>query len=149
MLDRIGVSHFQIRQRKDLLQPMDGLIIPGGESTAIGKLLDDLDMMEMLRDKIRKGLPVFGTCAGMILLAAEIEFFTCDEFAGRRIPMTFIRAPYIAEAGKDVQVLSVVGGHIVAARERNMLVCSFHPELSDDTTVHAYFVENMIAGSGL
>lgn len=174
MLDRIGVSHFQIRQRKDLLQPMDGLIIPGGESTAIGKLLDDLDMMEMLRDKIRKGLPVFGTCAGMILLAAEIEgesrnylrmmdirvrrnaygrqlgsFFTCDEFAGRRIPMTFIRAPYIAEAGKDVQVLSVVGGHIVAARERNMLVCSFHPELSDDTTVHAYFVENMIAGSSL
>ena len=155
MLDRIGVEHFQIRQKSDLDVPMDGLIVPGGESTAIGKLMN--------------GLPVFGTCAGMILLAKEVEndsrrflqvmdicvrrnaygrqlgsFFTEEKFAGRCIPMTFIRAPYIGCTGEGVEVLSVVDGHIVAARERNMLVTSFHPELSDDTTVHSYFINNLV-----
>ena len=73
MLDHLGVAHFQIRQLSDLSCPMDGLIIPGGESTAIGKLLNSLDMMSPLREKVKEGLPVFGTCAGMILLANEIE----------------------------------------------------------------------------
>lgn len=169
MLGRLGVEHFQIRQKEDLCVPMEGLIIPGGESTAIGKLMDSLDMMSELRERIGAGLPVFGTCAGMILLAKDVEndsrrflqlmdicvkrnaygrqlgsFFTEDEFAGKRIPMTFIRAPYIERAGDGVEVLSVVGGHIVAARERNMLVTSFHPELGEDTTVHSYFIENMV-----
>ena len=171
MLDRLGVAHFQLRQLSDLSLPMDGVIIPGGESTAIGKLLNSLDMMVPLRKKIEEGLPVFGTCAGMILLADEIEndekrhlqvmditvrrnaygrqlgsFFTQGTFAGKPVPMVFIRAPYIVEAGRNVEVLSVVEGHIVAARERNMLACSFHPELSGDLTVHSYFVEAMVKG---
>lgn len=169
MLDRLGVEHFQIRQQDDLMLPMDGLIIPGGESTAIGKLMDSLNMTDILRSRITNGLPVFGTCAGMILLAEEIEnepqrylqvmdicvkrnaygrqlgsFFTRDLFAGKEIPMTFIRAPYINKVGKEVEILSTVDGHIVAAREGNMLVCSFHPELTDDTTVHRYFIEQMV-----
>lgn len=169
MLNRIGVEHFQIRQKSDIDVPMDGLIVPGGESTAIGKLMNDLDMTEPLRERIMNGLPVFGTCAGMILLAKEVEndsrrflqvmdicvrrnaygrqlgsFFTEEKFAGRCIPMTFIRAPYIGCTGEGVEVLSVVDGHIVAARERNMLVTSFHPELSDDTTVHSYFIDNLV-----
>lgn len=169
MLDRLGVEHFQIRQRDDLTLPMGGLIIPGGESTAIGKLMDSLNMTDILRSRIANGLPVFGTCAGMILLAEEIEneprrylqvmdicvkrnaygrqlgsFFTRDLFAGKEIPMTFIRAPYINKVGKEVEILSTVDGHIVAAREGNMLVCSFHPELTDDTTVHAYFIGQLV-----
>lgn len=170
MLDRLGAGHFQIRQKADLAKPMDGLIIPGGESTAIGKLMNVLDMSERLREMIRSGLPVFGTCAGMILLACEIEeetqchlqvmdirvrrnaygrqlgsFSTEDMFAGVRIPMTFIRAPYITKVGDGVEVLSEVEGHIVAAREKNMLVCSFHPELTEDTFVHDYFLK-MVSG---
>lgn len=172
MLDRLGVAHFQIRQLADLSQPMDGLIIPGGESTAIGKLMNNLSLTEPLRNKIKEGLPVFGTCAGMILLADEIDndskrylqvmdirvqrnaygrqlgsFFTHDLFAGKLIPMTFIRAPYINKVGPEVEVLSTVNGHIVAAREKNMLVCSFHPELTEDTTVHAYFIEKVMQGA--
>ena len=169
MLDRLDVTHFQIRQLQDLSQPMDGLIIPGGESTAIGKLMNNLSMTEPLRNKIKEGLPVFGTCAGMILLAKEIDndpkrylqvmdiyvkrnaygrqlgsFFTHGLFDGKQIPMTFIRAPYINKVGEGVEVLSTVDGHIVAAREKNMLVCSFHPELTEGTTVHAYFIEKMV-----
>ena len=72
------------------------------------------------------------------------SFFTHDLFAEQEIPMTFIRAPYINKAGAQVEILSTVDGHIVAAREKNMLVCSFHPELTDDTTVHAYFIEKMV-----
>ena len=172
MLDRLGVAHFQIRQLADLSQPMDGLIIPGGESTAIGKLMNNLSLTEPLRNKIKEGLPVFGTCAGMILLADEIDndskrylqvmdirvqrnaygrqlgsFFTHDLFDGKLIPMTFIRAPYINKVGPEVEVLSTVNGHIVAAREKNMLVCSFHPELTEDTTVHAYFIEKVMQGT--
>ncbi len=171
MLDRLGIGHFQIRNRKELSLPMDGLILPGGESTAIGKLMDSLGMAALLRERIMEGLPVFGTCAGMILLADEIEndekrhlqvmditvrrnaygrqlgsFFTQGTFAGKPVPMVFIRAPYIVEAGRNVEVLSVVEGHVVAARERNMLACSFHPELSGDLTVHSYFVEAMVKG---
>lgn len=172
MLDRLGVAHFQIRQLTDLSQPMDGLIIPGGESTAIGKLMNNLSLTEPLRNKIKEGLPVFGTCAGMILLADEIDndskrylqvmdicvqrnaygrqlgsFFTHDLFDGKTISMTFIRAPYINKVGPEVEVLSTVDGHIVAAREKNMLVCSFHPELTEDTTVHAYFIEKVMQGA--
>ena len=169
MLDRLGAGHFQIRCLKDLSVPMDGLVLPGGESTAIGKLMDSLGMTALLKEKIMRGLPVFGTCAGMILLAGEIEndakrhlqvmditvrrnaygrqlgsFFTQGEFAGKPVPMVFIRAPYIVEAGRSVEVLSVVEGHAVAAREKNMLACSFHPELSGDLTVHSYFLEEMV-----
>lgn len=169
MLDKLGADHFEIRQKKNLEKEFDALILPGGESTVMGKLLHDLDLYESIRDKILAGMPVFGTCAGLILLAKDIEeeathlatmdirvkrnaygrqlgsFYTEDEFRGiGEIPMTFIRAPYIAEVFGEAEVLARVDGKIVAARQNNQLVTAFHPELSDDLKVHQYFL-NMIS----
>ena len=174
ILESLGTETFEIRQLADLNEPMDGIIIPGGESTVIGKLLTDLGMMEPLKEKIRAGLPVFGTCAGMILLADKIEnptqkqvnlgtmditvvrnaygrqlgsFHACADFGpSKEVPMTFIRAPYISEVGPNAEILSEVDGHIVAARQDNQLVTAFHPELTQDTRVHEY-VLNSIAAS--
>ena len=170
MLEGLGVEHFEIRQLDDLNRPMDGLILPGGESTAMGKLMDCLEMLQPLRERIAGGLPVFGTCAGMILLAKDLgdeprrflqtmdirvlrnaygrqlgSFFTRGTFAGMEdVPMTFIRAPYIEQAtAPDVEVLATVDGHIVAARQRNMLATSFHPELNDDPRIHRWFLEHL------
>jgi 5'-phosphate synthase pdxT subunit len=173
-LQTLGAGAFEIRSQSDLRQPMDGLVIPGGESTVIGKLLKDLALYDNLKKQIDGGLPVFGTCAGMILLAREIagtetayfgsidivvkrnaygrqlgSFFTEAEMAGiGTVPMTFIRAPYIESVGAGVEILSVVDGHIVAAREKNVLVTSFHPELTADNRVHRYFTDNMVLKSG-
>ena len=169
MLDKLGADHFEIRQKKDLEKEFDALILPGGESTVMGKLLHDLDLYESIRDKILAGMPVFGTCAGLILLAKDIEeeathlatmdirvkrnaygrqlgsFYTEDEFRGiGEIPMTFIRATYIAEVFGEAEVLARVDGKFVAARQNNQLVTAFHPELSDDLKVHQYFL-NMIS----
>lgn len=169
MLQSLKVDSFEIRKKEDLGKDIDGLIIPGGESTTIGKLLRDLDMYDELKKRIEGGLPTFGTCAGMILLAKRIidsdshfgimdievkrnaygrqlgSFFTEAEFKGMpKIPMTFIRAPYIESVGSDVEVLSVVDGNIVAAQENNMLVTAYHPELNTDTKVHQYFIEQMV-----
>lgn len=168
MLEKLGADWFEIRQPRDLDRPFDGLILPGGESTTMGKLLRDLDLYEPLRAKIQSGLPVYGTCAGLILLAESVDggvpcfatmdiavkrnaygrqlgsFYTEAQFQGLgKIPMTFIRAPYIAAAGPKAQVLAEVDGHIVAARQGNQLVTAFHPELSDDLSVHRYFL-NML-----
>lgn len=165
MLDRLGVDHFEIRQTSDLERPFDGLILPGGESTVMGKLLRDLDLYTPLRERIQAGMPVFGTCAGLILLAETVEggtpcFGTMDIAVRRNaygrqlgsfyteapcgglgtVPMTFIRAPYIAEIGPKAEVLATVDGHIVAAQQGNQLVTAFHPELSEDVSVHQYFV---------
>ncbi len=169
MLDKINVGHFLIRKAEDLNTPMDGLIIPGGESTTIGKLLLELNLYNTLRERILSGLPVFGTCAGMILLANSLKddstrhlqaidicvkrnaygrqlgsFYTVDKFGECEVPMTFIRAPYIESAGQCVEILSVVDGHIVAARQQNVFVTSFHPELNTDTTVHTYFIDKIV-----
>lgn len=170
-MERLGVHAVELRCAADLQQPLDGVILPGGESTAMGKLLRELEMLEPLRRSIQDGLPAFGTCAGLLLLAESIEndsrrhlatmsitacrnaygrqlgsFFTCAEFAGQgEIPMTFIRAPYISAVGSEVQVLATVDGRIVAARQGNQLVTAFHPELNIDLTVHRYFVR-MITG---
>ena len=172
MLEKLGIESFEIRKKFDLSNAVnnndvDGLIIPGGESTVIGKLLYDLDLFDDIKKLILKGLPVFGTCAGLILLAKEIEndnrtylgamdikvrrnaygrqlgsFFTESEFKGLGvIPMTFIRAPYISSVGKKVEILSEVDGNIVAAKENNILVTSYHPELNDDLKVHEFFIE--------
>ena len=172
MLDSLKVDWFEIRKRADLDIKMDGLIIPGGESTTIGKLLKDLEIYDNLKEQIENGLPTFGTCAGMVLLAKKItnsdtnhfgvldievkrnaygrqlgSFFIESEFKGIGIiPMTFIRAPYIESAGKNVEILSIVDNHIVAARQNNMLVTSYHPELTSDNRVHQYFVENVVCG---
>lgn len=172
MLSQLGAEIFEIRQLKDLSQPMDGLVIPGGESTVQGKLLRELGMMEPLRDMINSGLPVFGTCAWLILLAKDIEggeaphlavmditakrnaygrqlgsFSFNGEFKGLgNIPMTFIRAPYISRSD-GAEILAEVNGKAVAARQQNMLVTAFHPELTDNTAVHGYFLD-MVQAAG-
>jgi len=168
ILDKLGVEHFEIRQKRDLNKNFDALILPGGESTVIGKLLREEDIFENIKQKILAGLPVFGTCAGLILLAKEVEnnptylatmdikvkrnaygrqlgsFFTQKDFKGiGTIPMNFIRAPYITEIYKDTEILSQIDGKIVAARQKNQLVTAFHPEVTKDLRVHQYFL-NMI-----
>ncbi|MBR1402352.1 MAG: pyridoxal 5'-phosphate synthase glutaminase subunit PdxT [Prevotella sp.] len=176
MLHRLGVETFEIRQASDwetCQMPfasfgkshqrggrIDGLIIPGGESTTMVKLLRDFQIFDSIRGAIAAGLPVFGTCAGLILLGNERlatmditvrrnaygrqlgSFFTLQPFKGieGNVPMTFIRAPYIEQVGERVEILAEVDGHIVAARQQNQLATAFHPELSDDTRVHEYFL---------
>ena len=171
MLKKLGADYFEIRQKKDLDRSFDALILPGGESTVMRKLLLELDIYNALKEKILSGLPVFGTCAGLILLADEVEagvpcfgtmnitatrnaygrqlgsFYTEDEMKEiGKIPMTFIRAPYIDDVYGEAEILAVVDGKVVAARQDSQLATAFHPELNDDTSVHAYFVE-MIKGS--
>ena len=172
ILEKIGVETFEIRKKSDLSNAIlnnsiHGLIIPGGESTTIGKLLHDLDLFDDIRKLISDGLPTFGTCAGLILLAKKIEnddrvhlglmdikvkrnaygrqlgsFFTENEFKHvGKVPMTFIRAPYITEVGENVEILSKVNGNIVAAKENNILVTSYHPELNDNLQVHKFFID--------
>lgn len=168
VLSSLGAECFEIRQKRDINTPPDGIILPGGESTVMEKLIAELGIKEKLIEYIKEGVPVFGTCAGMILLSKNIEggekphldlmnisvrrnaygrqlgsFETTSGFAGKNIKMVFIRAPYVSSAGEDVEVLSVVGGKIVAVRQKNMLATAFHPELTDDTAVHEYFL-NMI-----
>lgn len=169
VLEKLGVVSVEIRNLEDFQQyqsDLSGLILPGGESTTMGKLLRDQQMLVPIREAILSGLPVFGTCAGLILLAKEItsqeeshlatmdivvernaygrqlgSFYTEAECKGvGKIPMTFIRGPIISEVGKDVDVLAVVNNQIVAAQEKNMLVTSFHPELTDDARLHQYFI---------
>lgn len=166
-LEKCGVQCIEIRKKSDLTAlPLDGLVLPGGESTVMGKLMGELELLEPIRALIEEGLPVLGTCAGLILLAKEIaadpvvhlgtmaivarrnaygrqlgSFQTIAEFTGgRKIPMVFIRAPFIDAVSADVEILAQVDGHIVAARQNNMVVTAFHPELTDDLTVHHYFL---------
>ena len=172
MLERLGVSYIEIRQKRDLNFTYDGLIIPGGESTVQGKLMRELELFEPIKDQIENGLPVFGTCAGLLLLAKKIEnddrrhfatmditavrnaygrqlgsFYTESEFKGSgTIPMTFIRAPYISNVSENAEVLAIVDKKIVAAKQKNQLVTAFHPELNDNLSVHNYFL-NMVKSS--
>ena len=169
VLDKLGVASVQIRNLEDFQQyqsDLSGLILPGGESTTMGKLLRDQNMLISLRGAILNDLPVFGTCAGLILLAKKItsqeeshlatmdivvernaygrqlgSFYTEAECKGvGQIPMTFIRGPIISSVGEGVEVLATVDDQIVAAQEKNMLVTSFHPELTDDVGLHQYFI---------
>lgn len=168
MLARLGVESFEVRQLADWSKPKDGLVIPGGESTVQLKLLRDLGLLAPVIEDIKSGLPVFGTCAGLILLAKKVHGEDFDRIStmdidvcrnaygrqlgsfytegsvdgiGNNVPMTFIRAPYIDCVECDARVLAEVGGHIVAARQGSQLVTAFHPELNDDTRVHQYFVD--------
>ena len=169
VLAKLRVESVELRNLEGFLQHqsnLSGLILPGGESTAMGKLLRDQQMLLPLREAILNGLPVFGTCAGLILLARQItsqeeshlanmdivvernaygrqlgSFYTEADCKGvGKIPMTFIRGPIIKEVGKGVDVLAVVNNQIVAAQEKNMLVTSFHPELTNDLRLHQYFI---------
>lgn len=170
-LKKLGIESFEIRKRKDLdSTKLDGLILPGGESTVIGKMLRETSLFDPIKDLIDGGMPVYGTCAGLILLAKKIDnqddvyfgaidvtvkrnafgrqlgsFNTNEEFLGiGKVPMTFIRAPYIENSTDDVMILSRVKGHIVAAQQNNVLVTAFHPELTDDLRVHEYFLKNIV-----
>ena len=169
VLEKLDVVSVQIRNLDDFQQhqsDLSGLILPGGESTTMGKLLRDQNMLLPIREAILSGLPVFGTCAGLILLAKEItsreeshlgamnivvernaygrqlgSFYTEAECKGvGQIPMTFIRGPIISSLGEGVEILATVDDQIVAAQEQNMLVTSFHPELTDNVRLHQYFI---------
>lgn len=164
-----GVEPVEVKTL-DALNSVDALILPGGESTTISKLLNIFGMMEPLRKRIQDGMPVWGTCAGLILLAKEIvgedahlkvmdikvernafgrqiDSFrneaVISEISPDPIPLVFIRAPLIESVSDDVKVLYEINGSIAAARQNNMLVSSFHPEFTDDLSFHKYFV-NMV-----
>ncbi len=165
-----GIKVVEVKKAEQLLE-IDGLILPGGESTTIGKLLREYDMLEPLQHLIKAGLPVWGTCAGMILLAKDIvdqnEVYldvldvsvrrnaygtqldsfqssaVVEKVAEHDISLTFIRAPYIEKCGLGVDVLLVLNGNIVAVEQDNILATSFHPELSNDLSFHKYFINKI------
>ena len=169
MLNRLGINQIELRQASDLKQDFDGLILPGGESTTQSLLLHEQEMFEPLQKRIQDGLPGLATCAGLILLASEIEGQNVSHFAtlpvkvkrnayGRQlgsfhtksevkgigtIPMTFIRAPYISEAAPDVDILSVVDGKITGVHYKNQFAYAFHPELDNDTRIHELFLKSI------
>jgi 5'-phosphate synthase pdxT subunit len=169
MLTESGAEPIAVKWAPQL-ESIDGLIIPGGESTTIGKLLRRFDMLEPLQRLVHDGFPVYGTCAGMILLANEIEGAGVDQpriggmdiqvrrnaFGRQResfeadlevpalgkepLPAVFIRAPVIEKVGPRVEVLAALDERRpVAARQGNLLVTSFHPELTNDPRMHRYF----------
>lgn len=163
----LGATAREVRQLKDI-EGIDALIIPGGESTTIGKLLNEWNMLEPLRQRILDGMPVYGSCAGLILLCRDIENsdqprlgvldatvrrnafgrqvdsfetnLSIPEIGADPLPAVFIRAPVITGVGAGVKVLAEVDGQAVAVRQNNILATSFHPELTPDTRMHSYFL---------
>ncbi len=171
-LERLGVAVREVRLPRDL-DGLDGLIMPGGESTTIGKLMVQYGLDEPIRARAQDGFPIWGTCAGMILLAKDIGGLRqpligvmdivvernafgrqLDSFeADLAIPVIgaepfrtiFIRAPLIHAASGETEILArLADGRIVAAREGNLLATSFHPELTNDDRLHRYFVEEIV-----
>lgn len=182
-LSKLGCECVELRQGPDVRQPFDALVLPGGESTVQAKLLRELGMIDELHRRIADGMPVMGTCAGLILLAQTVEegipaagdptaevvggdvapgafgtltvtvrrnaygrqlgsFHTKAPFSGIEgdVPMTFIRAPYIAEVHEGATPLATVDERIVAVRAENQIGVAFHPELDDDLRIHELFV---------
>lgn len=165
--EELGVECVELRQERDVEQSLDGVILPGGESTVQGKLIRELGMYDRLKGRITGGLPVLATCAGLILLAEKIadsdtvhfgtlpavvrrnaygrqlgSFYAEEEFGDLgKLPMTFIRAPYIKEVKPGVEVLAEVDGHIAGVRYKNQIAVSFHPELDHNPAIHRQFIE--------
>ncbi|HNS08513.1 MAG TPA: pyridoxal 5'-phosphate synthase glutaminase subunit PdxT [Candidatus Ozemobacteraceae bacterium] len=166
-LKRCGVEAVEVKTAEDF-KGLDGLILPGGESTTMRRLIDTYDLMKPLKQFISLDRPVFGTCAGLILLAEriagsdichigmmnitvernsfgrQVNSFEAPlniKDVGRGFPGVFIRAPHISEAGAGVDVLCEYEGRIVMARQNNLLGCAFHPELTGDQRVMSYFVK--------
>ncbi|KGP73237.1 pyridoxal 5'-phosphate synthase glutaminase subunit PdxT [Pontibacillus yanchengensis] len=162
-----------IVKRIEQLEELDGLIIPGGESTTMRRLIDKYDFFEPLKQFAEAGKPIFGTCAGLILLATRIQGQDSNHLAlmdmtvernafGRQresfevelditgvadgYEAVFIRAPYIVDVGEDTEVLATYQSKIVAAQQGNFLACAFHPELTDDHRLTGHFV-NMVEES--
>ncbi|MFH0768483.1 MAG: pyridoxal 5'-phosphate synthase glutaminase subunit PdxT [Chloroflexota bacterium] len=174
VLNQLDIEALPIRLPQEL-EKLDGLIIPGGESTSISRLMVDYSLTNVIRNLTKKGLPVFGTCAGMVLMAKEIsdgnkveplgimdirvrrnafgrqresfETELCIPVIGDKpFPGVFIRAPLIEQSNSKVEILArLADGTIVAAREGKLLVSAFHPELTDDTRFHQYFLD-IVAG---
>lgn len=160
MFRAAGAETFEIRKLADLERKMDALVLPGGESTVQGKLLKELGLFEPLKAKIASNLPVFATCAGLILLAERLEDDPTVWFGvlpvtvrrnayGRQLGsftsegMTFIRAPAITAIRDDVEILSTFDGAATGVRYKNLTAFAWHPELSDDTRVATQFLQNL------
>jgi pyridoxal 5'-phosphate synthase pdxT subunit len=169
----LGVEAVEVRTAAQLAL-VDALVMPGGESTTMSKLLDTFELFEPLAARLRAGFPVFGTCAGMILLASEVldgrpdqRSFAAIDIAVRRngygrqvdsfetdlqvegldsddLHAVFIRAPLVERAGRSVEVLAEVDGRPVVCRSGNVLVAAFHPELTADRRLHAYFLTHVV-----
>ena len=168
-LRQCGSEFMEIRQRADLQKSFDALVIPGGESTVIGKLLRELELFTELQARLRAGLPVFATCAGLILLADRIEndsaayfrtldvtvrrnaygrqlgsFHTEGDFATLgQVPMSFIRAPSIERVGNGVTVLSEFNGKPTAVLQGKQLALAYHPELLSDHRILQWFLNEI------
>lgn len=169
ILQSLGAETIELRKAEDLEQDFDGLVLPGGESTVQGKLLRELNMYDALKEKIENGLPTLATCAGVILLAETLANDDKRHFQtlpvtvvrnayGRQLgsfryegtlkhigdfSMEFIRAPFIESAAPQVEVLGTVDDKIVAVEYKNQLAVTFHPELTNDTSVHEYFLKKV------
>ena len=171
-LAELGAHAVEVRVPEDLTA-IDALVLPGGESTTIAKLLDFSGLFEPVAERLEAGMPALGTCAGMILLASEVldgrpdqRSFGAIELAVRRnafgrqvdsfeldlqiagmaggaYPAVFIRAPYVERVGADVEVLAQVDGHPVLCRSGPIMVASFHPELAGDLRLHQLFMEGV------
>lgn len=166
MLESLGAECVALRRQSDI-HDLDGLVLPGGESTVQGKLLRELGMLNILKEQIKGGLPVLATCAGLILLSQEIvndsnvylgtlpvkvkrnaygrqlgSFTAPSEFGSfGSVDMIFIRAPYIVETDKNVKILAVADGNIVGVQYKNQIGLSFHPELGTDMRIHGEFLD--------
>ena len=168
-VDRAGHSPIPVRRPIEL-DEIDALILPGGESTAIALLAKTFELFQPIQRKITEGLPVYGSCAGMILLAdriidgaagqqtfggidmtvrrnafgRQVESFEGEiDFCNKKVNGVFIRAPWVEEVGSSVEVLASSAGHPVAVRQGRLLATSFHPELTGDLTVHQYFFDEI------
>lgn len=166
-IQSLGCEAIEVKTLNDLNE-LKGLVLPGGESTVMRKLLDRYGLLEPIRSLAKTGVPMFGTCAGLILLAKEIvgyeeahlklmdvvvernsfgrqvdsfEVEISVEKIGGNIPAVFIRAPHIVSVGPGVEILAEYDGRIVLAKEGHYLGCSFHPELTGDTRLMEYFIE--------
>jgi 5'-phosphate synthase pdxT subunit len=171
-LAECGVNATPVKTAEEI-KSIDALVIPGGESTTISKLAKSFDLFNLIKSRIASGLPTYGSCAGMIMVAKsikdptsgqetfgginievernafgrQIDSFEEDlEFKGLTGPKfraVFIRAPWVTKLGEGVEVLSEIDGHAVAVRQGKVLATSFHPELTSDNRIHRYFIEEM------
>jgi len=168
-LTALGADAFPVRRPAELAR-CDALVLPGGESTTMAKLARTFELLDPLRERVRSGMPTFGTCAGMILLAdrildgavdqetiggldvtvrrnafgRQVDSFEADlALKGLDAPVhaVFIRAPWVEEVGADVDVLAEAEGHPVAVRQGHLMATSFHPEVADDGRIHRLFLE--------
>lgn len=171
---QLGHEVLEVRRKEDLAK-IQGLILPGGESTTISKLLIETGLMESLKVKIKEGLPILATCAGLILLAKEVQgeelitlgildievkrnafgrqlgsFVRSEEIKGvgeEPFPLIFIRGPLVTKVGEGIEVVHSIKEGVVAVAKGNILALSFHPELSTSLAIHQNFIENIKNGN--